>query len=119
MSNRENPSSNPNEFILVITTTNSLKEAKKIAKLLVKRNCAACVSISSPVLSVYKWRDKIENEDEFMLIIKTIGSSYSTVESLIRDQHSYELPEIIAVPLSEIEDSYSRWVLQNSDHLKS
>ena len=113
MSNGGNPS-HPDEFILVITTTNSLKEAKTLADLIVKRSLAACVSISSPVLSVYKWQDKIEHEDEFMLFVKTIQSSYSPLEVLIREHHSYDVPEIIALPLSEIEDSYSRWILQNS-----
>jgi periplasmic divalent cation tolerance protein len=118
MSSRGTPS-HSDEFVLVITTTNSLSEAKTLADLVVRRSLAACVSISSPVLSVYKWQDKIEHEDEFMLFIKTIHSSYPSLEALIREHHSYEVPEIIALPLSEIEDSYSRWVLQNSGQPES
>jgi periplasmic divalent cation tolerance protein len=118
MSDLGNPSY-PDEFILVITTTNSLDEAKSLADLIVKRRMAACVSISSPVLSVYKWQDKIEHEDEFMLFIKTVKTCYIPLETLIRDTHSYELPEIIALQLSEIDDSYARWLLQNSGQPES
>lgn len=102
------------DFILVITTTNELAEAKKIAEFLVNKKAAACVSISSQVLSIYQWKGKIEMEEEVMLFIKTMRNNYSLVESMIQELHSYEVPEILAIPIEFAEKDYSLWLRQSS-----
>jgi len=101
------------DFIVILTTTNELKEAKKIAEFLVNKRAAACVSISSQVLSIYQWKGKVEIEEEFMLFIKTIRDNYSLVESIIQELHSYEVPEIVAFPIEFAEKEYSLWLEQN------
>ncbi len=102
------------EFILIITTTNDQEEARHLASLLVGGKTAACVSISSAVISVYRWQGKIEHEDEFMLYIKTTKENYSKVEKIIQENHHYEVPEIIAIPLVNGEMSYLRWIAENT-----
>ncbi len=102
------------KFILIISTANSLDEAEKMAELLVKEKTAACVSISSPVLSVYQWRDNVETEKEVMLFIKTVEGNYQKVERMILENHSYEVPEIIALPIVNGEEKYLRWLRDNS-----
>ena len=105
---------NNGAFNLIITTTNDRQEAKRIADLLVEKGAAACVSISSPVTSVYKWKGKVETEDEFMLFIKTLAQNYPIVEKLIRENHSYEVPEIVAIPIDKGEVTYLKWLAENS-----
>jgi periplasmic divalent cation tolerance protein len=112
MNDRE--SLNPEKYILVITTTNSPKEAENLAEVLVKQKIAACVSISSPVLSVYRWKDNLEREQEFMLFIKTVAERYRQVETLIQQHHSYDLPEIMAVPAADIEKTYGEWIYNST-----
>jgi periplasmic divalent cation tolerance protein len=114
MKPREKINHKNSDFILVITTTSELAEAKKIAEFLVNKKAAACVSISSKVLSIYKWKGKAEMEEEFMLFIKTIRDNYSLVESIIQEIHSYEVPEIMAIPIEFAEKDYSLWLKQNS-----
>lgn len=112
MNNREKR--NPDKHILVITTTNSPREAENLAEVLVEKKVAACVSISSPVVSIYRWQKKLERESEFMLLIKTVSERYSQVESLIRQHHSYDVPEIMAVPIEKIEKNYGEWIDNNT-----
>lgn len=102
------------EFILIISTANNSDEAKKLAELIVKEQAAACVSVSSPVLSVYRWKSNVETEKEVMLFIKTVKNNYQRVEQLIIKNHSYEVPEIIALPITQGEERYLQWILDNT-----
>lgn len=103
-------SHNEEEFILIVTTTNKPDEAEKLAGLLVKEKKAACVSISSPVKSVYRWQGNVEIEAEIMLFIKTLKANYQQVERLIRENHGYDVPEIIALPIVRGEEQYLSWL---------
>jgi periplasmic divalent cation tolerance protein len=105
---------NKNEFILIISTVNNPDEAKKLAGLLVKEKLAACVSILSPVVSIYRWQNKVETEDEIVLFIKTVKNKYKEVEKLISENHSYEVPEIIALPIVRGEEKYLQWIIDNT-----
>lgn len=109
-----NNNTNNREFILIISTTNNPDEAKKLAELLVRERAAACVSISSPVTSIYRWQKKVEEEQEIMLFIKTVKDNYEIVERLISENHSYEVPEIISFPLTQGEEKYLQWLLDNT-----
>lgn len=102
------------KFVLILTTTHDKNEAKKLADIIVDAGAAACVSISSPVTSVFTWKGKVETEDEFMLFIKTAVKNYSLVEKLIQDNHSYEVPEIVSLPIENGETSYLQWMAENS-----
>lgn len=96
---------------LVISTA-SINESKNIAKTLVEEKLAACVNIFN-VTSFYKWNDKLEEDTEDLLIIKTVKKNTSEIIKKIRDIHSYDLPEIITVPINGGYKEYIRWVEEN------
>jgi len=105
---------NNTDFVLILSTAKNIGEAEKLAALLVKERAAACVSLSSPVTSVYRWRDNVEIEKEVTLFIKTIVENYKKVEELILNNHKYEVPEIICLPIIDGEPNYLNWIVENS-----
>jgi periplasmic divalent cation tolerance protein len=101
------------KIIAVLTTTGSLEQAQTIAAALVERRLAACVQISS-IESVYTWQGATQNDREYRLVAKTVAGNYAEVEAAIRELHSYDLPAIFAVDVSEAFEPYARWVEDNS-----
>jgi len=98
------------DYIMVLTTCNSSETSSLIAEALISNKIAACVNIIKGVESVYQWQGKIEHDKEILLIIKTRESLFSQVEQSIQELHSYELPEIIAVPIMTGEKNYLNWI---------
>lgn len=98
------------DYIMVLTTCNSSETSSLIAETLISNKLAACVNIIKGVESVYQWQGKIEHDKEILLIIKTRESLFSQVEQSIQELHSYELPEIIAVPIKTGEKNYLNWI---------
>jgi len=98
------------EFIQVISTINDQAQAQEMARNLVGRKLAACVQVVGPIASTYSWKESIETDQEWMLICKTRGSLYETVEAAIRELHPYETPEIIAVPILQGSRGYLAWM---------
>lgn len=98
------------QLLLVLCTVPNRETALSIAERLVDRGAAACVNITSPVTSVYRWEGKRETADELLLLIKTAAPNYEELEELIRSWHPYELPEIIAVPVEQGQHEYLDWV---------
>ena len=97
--------------IVVLVTCGSAKEARKIARALVEQRLAACVNIlHAPVLSVYRWKGKVESEKEFLLTIKTTRKRFPALQRAIRALHSYDVPEIIALPIIEGWHDYLVWI---------
>ena len=101
------------DIIAVLTTTDSADRAGEIAEALVKRKLAACVQISK-IDSVYSWEGDIQNEREYRVMAKTVASRYAEVETAIRELHSYDLPAIYAVELTEVFAPYAGWVAENT-----
>lgn len=83
----------------VYTTVNNIQDARKIAKTLVKEQLVACVNIIPKIESIYRWKDKIEEDNEFVLIAKTVDNNVKKTISRIKELHSYELPDIIVLPI--------------------
>jgi len=96
--------------LLVLTTAGSEEEARKIAQALVERRLAACVNIVPRIHSVYRWQDKVESAEEFLLISKTTRAREQQVRSAIKEMHSYELPECITVEIDGGSEQYLRWI---------
>ncbi len=94
-------------FCVILTTTGSRGEADRIANLLVVSRLAACVQVT-PIESTYRWKGKVTSEPEFLLLVKTASARYKEVETTIRENHSYEVPEIIQLPLPP-ESGPSAW----------
>ena len=98
------------KFIQVITTADSRKTLEKIADVLVGEKLAACAQITEKIKSVYKWKGKTEKADEYMCLIKTKASLYNAVEKKIKELHSYDVPEIIALPIVAGSAEYFDWI---------
>lgn len=96
--------------LVVITNLPDRAGAEKLATLLVEQRLAACVNLLAPCASVYRWQGKIEQTQEHPLLIKTTEDRYAALEASIRANHPYELPEIIAVPVTQGLPAYLQWV---------
>ena len=93
-----------------MTALNSKAAAVKLGRLIVERRLAACVQISSVVISIYRWRGKIVTGREWVLLAKTTERRYGDLEKAIREHHPFELPEIIAIPIARGEEKYLNWL---------
>lgn len=98
------------EYIVVFCTVPDKKTGRAIAKSTVKDKLAACVTISGPVVSCYSWKGKIEDDQEWLLIIKTQSSLFLQLEEKIKALHPYEVPEIIALPIVHGHSAYLDWL---------
>ena len=96
--------------IVVLNTCGSAEEAEKIARQLVERRLAACVSILPGARSFYRWQDKIEESGEWLLVIKTSRGNFDDLRSELEKLHSYEVPEIIALPIVDGATNYLNWL---------
>jgi len=105
------------EVFLVITNLPDRDSAQRIAHSLIESSAAACVNILAECTSVYRWQEKIESVGEVPLLIKTTRAAYPRVEELIRSQHPYELPEIIAVSVVAGLPAYLQWVVQEASSI--
>jgi len=104
------------EAIQVTTTTETRAQADSIAQALVEGRLAACVQITGPIQSVYRWQEKIERADEWLCSIKTRKTLFSEVEAAIRQLHPYQCPEILATPILAGSDAYLQWLSEQLDH---
>jgi periplasmic divalent cation tolerance protein len=99
------------EKLVVLVTCRSAKEAERIARRLVQARLAACGNIvRSPVRSIYRWKEKIESAREVLLVIKTSRRRFPELQAAIKNLHSYEVPEIIALPIAAGSQGYLSWL---------
>jgi len=97
--------------ILVLTACNDAEEADAIATSLLKRRLAACVNRLEGVVSTYRWKGEIRQDQEILLLIKTTEDRFKAMEKVIRRQHSYELPEILAVRIQDGSQNFLDWLI--------
>lgn len=102
------------DCIVILVTAGSETEAEIIARALVEEQLAACVNILSPVRSIYRWEGKIADDREWLLVIKTRAERFSAVEARVKALHSYQVPEVIALPIVQGSDAYMRWLLEET-----
>jgi periplasmic divalent cation tolerance protein len=95
---------------IIVKVTTPQDEAEHIADVLVRRRLAACVNIVPTVRSVYEWQGQVMQEDESLLIIKTEAALYDQVESAVKEMHSYDTPEIIAIKIERGSPEYLQWM---------
>lgn len=103
------------EVLLVFTNVPDRSEAERIAEALITEGVAACVNVMAECSSVYHWRGKIERAAEIPVLIKTTREAYPRLENILRKLHPYELPEIIALPISAGLPEYLNWVAQETN----
>ena len=101
------------DVIVVLTTVVNSGEAERLARKIVEAKLAACVQILPPMMSVYIWENAVQTAAENLLLIKTLAGKFDELEKFIREHHSYETPEIVALAAENISASYLGW-LQNS-----
>jgi len=95
---------------IVLSTADSEDEARRIAHHLVEHKLAACVNIVPQIESIYRWQGKVESSREWLLIIKTTAARFSAVQDAIRELHSYDLPECIAIAIEDGSTGYLKWI---------
>ncbi|HQR14037.1 MAG TPA: divalent-cation tolerance protein CutA [Nitrospira sp.] len=96
--------------LVVLVTTSSNEEAEKLARIIVESRLAACANVVSGIRSIFRWDNQIAVENECLMMIKTTRPRYSELEAVIRQHHSYEVPEIIALPVVAGSVSYLDWM---------
>ena len=98
------------EAIVIYITAPNEEEGARIARVLVEERLAACVNIIRPVRSIYRWQEKVEDDTEVLLIVKTQRRLFASLGSRVKDLHSYTVPEIVALPVIEGSEDYLAWV---------
>lgn len=103
------------EFVLVLVTVGSRQEAERLAEALVGERLAACVNVVGPVLSIYRWQGAVERADEHLLVIKARADGFAALSARVHALHSYDTPEVIALPLTAAAEPYLHWLATSLD----
>jgi periplasmic divalent cation tolerance protein len=101
-------------FIQVTTTTDSQETARALARSAVEARLAACAQICGPIESVYRWKGEVEQAQEWMVIFKARAAGFPMLQAHIKEHHPYDVPEIVATPISEGSPDYLSWVEANA-----
>jgi uncharacterized protein involved in tolerance to divalent cations len=105
--------------IVVLSTCASAEEAQRVAGALIEKRLAACVNVMPGIRSVYRWQDAIEDQEEVLLLIKTSRALLEELRSEIERLHSYEVPEVIALPVVDGSERYLAWMNRELAHKPS
>ena len=101
-------------YALVLVTVGERREAEKIARHLVANRLAACVGIL-PQRSIFRWEGKVAEEDEYLLMIKTVGEGFSALRDAVLAMHTYEVLEIISIDITDGNAGYLDWISESVD----
>ena len=96
--------------IVVLTTVANTEAGETLARKIIEARLAACVQILPPMQSVYFWKDEIQIDSEHLLLIKSLAEKYGELECFIQTNHSYEVPEIVALTAESVSESYLGWM---------
>src|SRR5271169_4653092 len=108
------PARTPYKMRVILVTTESEEQSVEIARTLVAERLAACVNIVGPIRSIYRWRDEVKDDREYLLIIKTRALLYMKVETRVRELHTYEVPEVLALNADRGSPPYIQWMLDST-----
>jgi len=97
-------------YIVIFITASSKKEAAKIAQQLISNKLAACANIIAGLHSIFRWKDKVEQAREALLVVKTRKEKFAKIVKLVKSMHSYTTPEIIAIPVTCGFKPYLNWI---------
>ncbi|WP_456474551.1 divalent-cation tolerance protein CutA [Candidatus Pyrohabitans sp.] len=97
-------------YAVVFITAKDAAQAREIARRLVEERLAACANIIEKVTSIYWWRGKLEEEEEVLILIKTLKEKVPAIIERVKELHTYEVPEVIALPIVEGSEDYLRWL---------
>ena len=99
-----------NEMLMVFMTCDGRQQAEEIAQKLVEERLAACVNVVPGIRSCYVWEGKLSWSEELLLIAKTTRNAFDSLKKRVSELHSYEVPEIVAVPVEAVAEKYGDWV---------
>jgi periplasmic divalent cation tolerance protein len=99
-----------NNYIVIYITTGSVNEAEKIGRTLVEEKLVACSNIISPIRSIYSWQEKICDDKEALMVLKTKRTLFTQIVKRVEKLHSYDVPEIIAIPIIDGSVKYLSWI---------
>ena len=100
------------EQLIVFVTVPSRDDGERIAAALVGEQLAACVNVVGPIHSIYRWQGAVQRDEEHLLLIKTTRAQYPGLEARVQALHTYELPEIVAVPIERGSAAYLAWIVE-------
>ena len=98
------------DAIVVLTTVPNTEEAETLAREIVEAKLAACVQVLPPMKSFYSWKNRTQADSEHLLLIKTLTEKFDELEQFIQKNHSYDVPEIVAISAEQISQSYFGWI---------
>jgi periplasmic divalent cation tolerance protein len=97
-------------YILVLVTTANKSEAEKISQALLKEKIIVCANIINPVTSFFNWQDKVDRCEECLVIMKSRKDLFAELEERVKQLHSYEVPEVLALPIVNVSEAYLKWM---------
>jgi periplasmic divalent cation tolerance protein len=103
------------EFVVVLVTAESADEAARIGRALVEDRLAACANVIGPIRSIYRWRGAVEEAAEHLLLLKARAADVPALDARVRALHSYEVPEVIALPVAAGSAAYLAWLAESTD----
>ena len=103
--------------IVILVTAGSLRESKKIARRLVEQRLAACVNILPPIQSLYRWKGKLNEDREFLILIKSSRELFEEIKATVITLHSYTTPEVICLPIVDGSADYLQWITDSIEQV--
>ena len=100
-------------YISIITTSNCKKTIERISQEILNNNLSPCIQVQDGIRSLFKWNNKVKEENEFILTIKTISTFKDKITNIINEYHNYDIPEIIFTSINIINDDYKNWFDKN------
>jgi periplasmic divalent cation tolerance protein len=97
-------------MFVVLTTCSTIDEAEKLAKKIIVEKLGACVQILPKMISVYFWEGEVQRENEHLLLIKTLPAKYAELDAFINENHSYDVPEVVAIESLNVSLKYREWL---------
>jgi len=99
-----------NGFRIVLVTTSGTEEAERLATLLIGAGLTPCVNIIPSVISIYQWKNKLNRDEEALMVIKTSESSFEELREIVEKNHSYDLPEVLSLEISQLSPGYAAYL---------
>ncbi len=99
--------------IVVLVTTNGVRQAKRIARALLDQRLAACANLITPIRSLYRWQGKIAEDRECLMVIKTTRGQFDALRACVEKLHTYSVPEVIALPIIDGAENYLSWLAES------
>ncbi len=104
------------DYLLVSITAGSSEEGERIARTLVQERLAACVNVIPAITSIYRWQGEVHRDNEVLLIAKSRSELFESLAARVKELHSYEVPEIIALPITAGSEAYLNWIDESTHY---